>query len=203
MDRDAQLTDTAAEAADAADLGDWIGTTRVNSRRETALLVPGVLLIAICVIGGYFLLTSDAVPTAGRIVFAVMGLIFIALGFIMASMGLTYARAGRWLLHRFDHGFVMERTKGGVRAARHDAVTAELFEYTEPGDSTGSPVEHIALRLTFDDGTVIAMGEPLYARADALVELGRRCGAGEPSRLDYRPAVEMLTQQSWQVLGDA
>lgn len=203
MDKDARLTDTAAGAAHAADLGDWIGTTRVNSRRETALLVPGVLLILICVIGGYFLLTSDAVSTAGRIVFALMGLVFIALGFVMASTGLMYARAGHWLLHRFEQGFVMERTRGASRAVHHDEVTAELFEFTEPGDSTGSAIEHVALRLTFQDGIAVSMAEPLYGHAEALVELGQHCGAGGPSRLEYRPAVEMLARESWQVLDDA
>ncbi|MET7641120.1 hypothetical protein [Streptomyces sp. NPDC005438] len=195
------LTDRATEVARAEALGEWSDSFAVNSRRESALLVPGLLLVVICVVGGYFLLGTDAVPLAGRIVFALMGLAFFGIACAMAWAGLLYALSGRCLLHRFVRGFVLERTRGAVRAARYEAVAAQLFTYTEPGDSTGSPVDHVVLRLTFGDGTVAAMAEPHYGSAEALVELGERCGAGEPTTLSQLDARYMLQVESWQVRG--
>jgi len=191
------LTDQASELARAHHLGAWIRTDRVNSRRESNWLAAGVPLLLICA-GAPFLPHVLDGPVISRIVLVVAWIVFLAIGVIATWAGLHFRRLGRLVLHQFADGFVLERTGGGLLPGRYDAVDAELVAYTEPGDSSSEPIDHLAVRLTFPDDTTWSMAEPSYAAVTALTELAERCGTTEPTEMPYIDAIEMLTRESWE-----
>lgn len=178
-------------------LGARESTGRVNSRRETSWLPAGIPLVLGIPVGLFFLLRADALPIAGKVVFALMGALFFALGVSMALTGIANYRRGRWLVHLFTQGIVMERTRRAPLACRYGDLRARLVSYVEPGDSTGGEVEHLLLKLTFPDGSDYAMAEPLYADAEMLRTIAVRCGAEPIESVDYRRAVATLAEYGW------
>lgn len=195
------VTDAVRQAAREGAFGTWIWSGRVNARRESGLLFPGAAVLLACFAGESVLLTQHGISLTAKVALSLFALLFGLVGLAMTITGVTYWLSGPWLLHRFEHGFVMQRSNRAPLAVRNDAARAELFEYTEHGDSTGTSVENVLLRVTPHGGAPIAMSEPLGATADALVGVGERCGAGAPVPIDHADAVVMLAEESWQLRG--
>jgi hypothetical protein len=178
-------------------LGAWESSARVNSRRESDFLPFGIPLLVGIPVGLYFLLRADAVPWYGNVAFILMGVVFWCIGVSATMAGIHNYRRGHWLIHLFTNGIVMERTRAGLRAGRYVDLRAQLLSYVEPGDSTGSDVEHLMLRLTFPDGATYAMAEPLYADPDVLRTIAARCGAATVTPISHRDAVRTLAEYEW------
>jgi len=188
--------DRVASAAAQEGVGPWLSSFVVNSRREGSWLVTGVIALLVAV-GGIVGSAWLDMPWPGRLVLIVVLVLVGLFGLFCAVIGSSFRRSGRWIVHRHEHGLVMERTRGAVLAVRYDRAAARLFGYVEPGDSTSEPIPHVGLELTLPDGTVCAMAEPESGNADALRALGAALGAAEPAALDYREAIEKLSDQSW------
>ncbi|GGV41350.1 hypothetical protein GCM10010182_77440 [Actinomadura cremea] len=118
-------------------------------------------------------------------------------GMLLTAGGVGLRRRGEWLVHRFADGFVMERTRGGVIAARYDDVHAELMTYHEPGDSTSDGIDCVLLQLTYPDGGTWAMAEAVFRAPDVLTGLGERCGAGPPRHIGHRAALDLTRERQW------
>jgi hypothetical protein len=175
-------------AAAKAELGDWRRSDRMNTDTEGGLVVGGSACLAVTLlvllmgelnsIGAYI---GSAVLTLAGVVFLVIGL----------------SHHGRWMVHSFDQGIVMERTRGRVISARYDDLHAELRSYRTPGDAETPPIDHVLLRLGFPvDGSYV-MAAPVHGDAEVLVQLAEHCGAGPAQPIEYPAPEELLSTHPW------
>lgn len=188
-----RVTALSAQAA----LGPWVRSDRVNTRPESNWLANFVPILVLAVVGIAVVPFLSAIPWGGRALIVAACVAFAVIGVHGTRQGLEQHRRGHWLVHRFDDGFVMERTRGRLLAMRYDDLDAELMTYHEPGDSTSAGIDYVLLRLTDRDGGVWVMSEASFDAPDALVELGERCGAGAPDPVDYRSAIGLREAHVW------
>jgi len=186
-----RVTERADQMAHESGLGAWERSSRVNRRREAKVLWNAIPMTVVGV-GGLVL----CVVFGGRgpmwILMALLALIgVIGIGLCFAAYRLL--RAGRLLLHRFEHGFVIERQHSGMVGATYENTRAEIIEFSEPGDSTSNPTPHIAVLFRFSEGTVLSVEEPEYGTPDALVEVAERCATNERKLLSYLDAQRAVT----------
>lgn len=184
------VTPRATELAAGEELGSWEHTSRLNTRRRSKVLWNVVPMILVGIGGLVWTLTLDrgghAIPTA-----FLFGLIaVIGIGLIFPAYQLM--RLGHLLLHRFEHGFIVERERGGVLSAPYARTTAQIIDYDEPGDSTSNPVPHVAVRFTFTGDEVLMVEEPHFGSPDALVTVAERCSTVERTPLSYLESQRLL-----------
>jgi len=203
MTQETGLSERAAALADSQGFGAWHDTTRVNSHKESNWLANGVPILLVAGIGlGLLVVARDRVtggdaPWWGVAFLAGLLLLVAGAGVVATLNGLRLRRLGHLLLHRFDSGFVIERAGGGQLSAPYERVSAELIDYTEPGDSTGSDREHLGLRLTFADDDVLMIAESEHGTPEALVAIAERCRRHSRRRLPYPEAVRLLHDGTW------
>lgn len=181
--------------AAAGDYGAFERSDRVNTRRESSWLVTGILMFVVA-IGFTVVMIVVGAPVVGLVIWAIFALFMLVIGFVMTVRGVQLAHRGKLVVHRYADGFVVERERGNIRAARYDEMGAALRSYAEPGDSTSSPIDHVVVQLHYPDGLVLGMAETL-ANAEPVLALGRRCGAGDPEPIEYRAAVQFLAEHEW------
>jgi hypothetical protein len=193
------------QAASAAGLGARVANFEVNGT-ESAFhgsvmgLLSMLLAVGVC---AYFPLHGLLVEAGGLSPERFSGVLVLLGAVTVAAWWLLYHRKGTWQIHRFESGFVMERTRGAVAAVPYSAVSARVFRYSESheGGNTG----YIGLELTLPDGKPCAMSvvnddgyaQPTYAKA--LRALAQACGASadDAAKLSERAAGKLLKKGKW------
>lgn len=183
MDR---IETTAATAG----LGKRGDTHRVNADNEHHVFVPGILtlLAAAGLLAGHL---------AGGEELLLPTVIIAAIGLVIVVLGLPQYRRGVLLVHHFDHGIVMERTKGRVIAARYPQIRAELWTYQTPEDADNAAHDFLLLQLDFPRGERCVIAERDTDESWVLTRLGKYCGVGEPQPIDHETAAQLLDDHVW------
>lgn len=173
------------------EIGRWIRSDRVNTRHESDRLVAGVALTLVMTVGIAVLPWLSDIPWWGRLPLVALCAVFLVIAVPMVKRGAELRRRGRWLVHQYDYGFVMERTRGGIVAAPYNRVAGELMTYRESGDSSGSGTDYVMLLLTLPDGERYVMTEADLHAPDALTELAERCGFDAAQQMEHPEANEI------------
>ena len=192
---DPTVSSRAAEAAVERDFGAWESTIRVNTRSRTKVLLNAIPMV---VVGFGGLIWTALTENNGPIwsLSILLGLIGV-LGAGLCVAGYRLLRVGHLLVHRFTAGFIVERERGAILSAPYATVDAQVIDFSEPGDSGSPDLPHVALKVTFADGDVLAVAEPRSGHPGALVSLAERCRSAERITLPYPQAQRLLHQHSW------
>lgn len=136
MTKRAALPRRVTEAASSAGLGAWTSTEEADS-------AGGASIWFICGIGAPVLAAQVVIPLSvvaahalsepgGQwgawsliVVSCILSLVALIAAFVLCHVGAGIVRRGRLMLHLHEFGFVLERTKGRVAAARFDETRAE------------------------------------------------------------------------------
>ncbi|MFD0557043.1 hypothetical protein FB566_2298 [Stackebrandtia endophytica] len=182
--------DRIVTTAETAGLGERGETQRVNADHEHHVFGPGILtlLAAAGLLAGHL---------AGGEELLLPTVIIAAIGLVIVVIGLPQHLRGIWLVHHFDHGIVMERTKGRVIAARYAQIRAELWTYQSPGDADSAAQDYLMLQLDFPRGERCVMAERDTDESWVLTRLGNQCGAGAPQPIDHETAEQLLNDHIW------
>lgn len=178
-------------AAATAGLGDHQESEQVNKHLEHDVVGVGcvMLLVAVPLAGAYFWWQIPDLLIAS----AVMALI----GLVIVLLGWQQFRRGHWLVHHFEHGIVMERTKGPIVAAGYNEIRAELRTYQTPKDADNPACDHVLLRLDFPRAGSYVVAEPEHGSPQHLLRLAERCGADGPSPIDHKVSGRLLDDHPW------
>lgn len=188
------VTSRIVDAAASRSLGPWIRSERVNWN-ERVVAVMTVVLFPVAV--ALFAAGVQALDhTSGFWRCVVYALLLVVGGSAIGVGGITLGATvialfrGRFMVHLFAGGVVLERTRGDAVPVLFSEVTAVLK--TCPGV--------VLLMMTYRDGTVW----PLNAgdtgdhprTADFLREVASRCGASE-EKTTLEESLELTTEHEW------
>lgn len=188
--------DRVTAAAATAGLGERRRSDRVNADAEGGRLVLGCWALAGALL--WLVLPLWLLNEGERSALDVLPFVLLlSIGAWLVATALWKGRGGRWLVHCFEHGVVMERTRGRVVAARYDDVRAELFSFRTSGDSDTGPVGRLLLRLDLPGAGGVAMDEPEYASTAVLRALARHFGVDDARPIDEQAAAELLSGSAW------
>jgi|GEM_PF-6190230 len=182
--------DRIANAAVTAGLGEEQQTHRVNAAYEHHVLGPGILalIFAAGLLAGHLLGGEELIlPT---VIVAIIGLLVVI-------VGLPQYFRGRLFIHHFEHGIVMERTKGRIIAARYSDIHAELRTYQTPEDADNAACDYVLLQLDFPGGERCVIAEREDDQPWVLTRLGTSCSVDAPQSMNHELAEKLLSDHPW------
>lgn len=131
MTSDRRVTARAREVAGQAGLGAWECTLRVNARHDWTALINSSVTFFVApwpFLGlGFF---ADQ-PRWSAAMCIVAGLLFLGIGVYFFRETCRAWRSGRALVHLFEDGAVLERTRGRILAVPYERATVDHVTWRE------------------------------------------------------------------------
>jgi hypothetical protein len=184
------------DAAQDAGLGALVCSFRVNERSES-FRVLNPLTFGLAGVGLIVYALAFA-PQGGRALWVALGVLCVGIGLVLVWAHWPFLRAGPWLVHRFESGLVMERTRGALYAGRYGEIKAWAFHYFEQSDSGRSEFQYMGLELLLPGGAVCSMSAAGES-GHALHALGYACGAQASAQVPVGYGHQKVGAQRWGV----
>jgi len=178
-------TARADQAASDARFGAWECSLQVNGHRDKdGLLIGAVLFLAAWPPFGVFLILK--MPLWAQVLSGAAGIIFLCWGLAHVPKPYRKWRSGQALIHFFEDGAVLERTRGRIFALPYDSTAVEYVTWQEWSDAEYYPRTHFLITLSDDQMVMLdALGE---RELQDLAFIARRWGLpAEPRALGNEP----------------
>lgn len=199
-----------ASVAAHAGLGNWTRTERATASSDSSSLLfilgIGIPVLAAQVVlpVGYFgwrFAFTDGSPVLGWVMLGisfVLSVIAVIAAIALCSYGMQIYKRGRLMIHLYEAGFVLERTRGRVAASTYGETTADLIVFENSSDNSQRRWDEHAVTLTLPDSSVAIAYQP----DDSAFAIGiaESCGARSRRRITVQEFVDLTENTAWGVV---
>lgn len=142
------ITERVRKAAAAAAFGAWECSLRVNGRIDSNDLTNSIMLVFVApwmFIGmGIFLPDGS---WGNRAFCIAIGMLFLCVGIVLFRSAWQWRQAGEALIHLFDSGAVLERTKGHLFMLPYADTSVDSVLWQESIEGGERPCQHCGSRF--------------------------------------------------------
>ncbi|MDX3905573.1 MAG: hypothetical protein QHC78_07780 [Pigmentiphaga sp.] len=188
MKSHAALNRRASQAASDAVLGAWKHSLRVNEHLDKDGLEMGAWMLFLVPWGfvGLGLFLPGPWWMRGLCIF--FGVTFLCAGLLTFRKSLLKWRSGNALIHLFEDGAVLERTKGPIFALPYGSTPVDYVTWTERIADTGDDRARTHFWITLPEGRTVMLDAWSQQEREDLALIARHWRLpAEPRPLDQEP----------------
>lgn len=181
------LTERGRRAADGAQLGAWERSLRINEHLDKDGLQNALMLVFLApwpFFGLGLFLPGSWWP---RALCVVVGLVFLCTGIVLLRKALRTRRSGEGLIHLFEEGAVLERTKGRIFALPYTGTPVEYVSWSERIADSGDERPRLHFWITTPDGGAVMLDAWEDWEFPDLALIAQRWGLAEPHVVPQEP----------------
>src|SRR5690606_12026079 len=151
------VTARARRAADEAGLGAWECSLRVNEHLDKDGLLTGVVLLFVAPWPYFGLIYALQMPWWSAILCGATGVMFFCWGLVQFPKGFQKRRSGEALVHFFESGCVLERTRGRIFALPYDRAPVDYVTWAERIPDSDGDRRRTHFWITLPDDEIVLL----------------------------------------------